>query len=276
MQVIRLLPGTIPLFIPDIPGYGASTPSQTSHDKATVGQAILSALSNLLNQKLGGSAAPYPVILAGHDRGARICHSLAVDAPTYADAFTVLGAALLDIVPTVVQWQGMARPAEAAGFFHWPLLANVELATEIIQAVGGDVFISRMFERWRGQLTPRGLENFARDGAREVYEDSFKRESVIRASNLDYEAGATEDVERQKKDQDAGRKIAVPALVLYSAVGIGKRFDLPATWKEWVADDRYLTAQGVGEGAGHFFAEENPEETVDKFRAWFGTLGVYQ
>jgi pimeloyl-ACP methyl ester carboxylesterase len=276
-QFIRLLPEKIPLFVPDIPGYGASTPSQTSHDKRTVGLATLDALSSLLEKESSTQSKPCPIILAGHDRGARVCHRLAVDADTYADRFTVLGTILMDIVPTLVQWQGMARPAEAMGFFHWPFLSNVELATEMIQAMGGDVFIRSMFQRWRGQLTPRGLDNLTKDGALEVYEASFKQESVIRASNLDYLAGATEDVEEQTKDQVAGRRLAVPTLILYSAAGIGRRFDLPGTWQDWVVPGKdLLVTESIGDGAGHFFAEENPEETVEKTLAWFSRIGVYQ
>jgi pimeloyl-ACP methyl ester carboxylesterase len=273
-QTIRLLPSTVPLFIPDIPGYGASTPSQTAHDKGTIGQAILFALAECLKQK--GLSAPYPIIFTGHDRGGRIVHRLAVDAPTYTEQFDVLGVAMLDIVPTVVQWEGMQRPAEAAGFFHWPFLANVDLATQILMTVGGDVFLQMMFDRWRGALTPKGTENFYADGALDVYKTSFKQESVIRASNLDYEAGAKQDVVQQRKDQAEGRKLTIPSLALYSASGIGKRFDVPGTWKDWVAKESLLTAQGVGEGAGHFFAEENPEETVEKLLAWYRTLGAYQ
>lgn len=263
--------------MPDIPGYGASTPSQTSHDKATVGQAILAALTSLL-EKTTKRARPYSIILAGHDRGARICHRLAVDAASYAGQFTVLGTVLMDIVPTVEQWQGMTRPAEAAGFFHWPFLANVELATEMILAMGGDIFVRRLFQRWQGQLTANGADNLARDGALEVYEAAFRQESVVRASNLDYAAGAREDVEQQVQDQEAGRKLAVPTLVLYSAAGIGRRFDVPRIWQDWVeaGKEELLVAEGIGEGAGHFFPEENPEETVERMRAWFGGIGVYQ
>lgn len=273
-QTIRLLPSTIPLFVPDVPGYGVSTPSQTAHDKGTIGQAILFALAEHLKQK--GLSAPYPVIFTGHDRGGRIVHRLAVDAPTYTDQFAVLAVAMLDIVPTVVQWEGMQNPVEAAGFFHWPFLANVDLATQMLTTIGGDVFIQRMFDRWRGALTPKGLENFYADGALEVYTTSFKQESVIRASNLDYEAGANQDFVQQQKDQSEGRKLAIPTLALYSASGIGKRFDVPGSWKDWVLDEHLLTAQGVGEGAGHFFAEENPEETVEKLMAWYRMLGAYQ
>ncbi|KAL1980954.1 hypothetical protein VTN96DRAFT_3294 [Rasamsonia emersonii] len=274
-HVIRLLPANIPLFVPDIPGYGASTPSQTSHDKATIGAAILDALTSLL-EKTSARSRPYEIVLAGHDRGARICHRLAVDADTYANQFTILGTVLMDIVPTLVQWQGMTRPAEAVGFYHWPFLANVDLATEMIQAMGGDVFVRRLFQRGWGQLSARGAENLAKDGALEVYETSFKQESVVRASNLDYAAGAREDVEQQTKDQEAGRKLAVPTLVLYSAAGIGRRFDVPGVWQDWVVPGKeLLVAEGIGEGAAHFFPEENPEETVEKMQGWFGRIGVY-
>lgn len=269
-QVIKLLPETIPLFVPDIPGYGSSTPSQTLHDKATAGTAILSSLRDLCSSNNGNSKARPHIVLVGHDRGARICHRLAVDAQQHSDAFTIMGTILMDIVPTTVQWQGMANPAEAAGCFHWPLLANVEPATSLIMQVGGDLFIRRLFDRWRGSASARGLENLTSDGAMEVYENSFKQESVVRAACLDYEAGATVDVEAQKKDQDTGQKLDIPTLVLHSA-GLGKRFDMSRTWTEWVAggDNKgLLEVVEIGDGAGHMFPEENPEETVRAMLEW--------
>lgn len=61
------------------------------------------------------------VILIGHDRGARICHRLAVDASMglFPDDLELLGLVMLDIVPTVVQFESFADPAVAAATFHW-------------------------------------------------------------------------------------------------------------------------------------------------------------
>ncbi|KAF4303305.1 putative alpha beta hydrolase [Botryosphaeria dothidea] len=73
-HLLKLLPPHYPLFIPDLPGYGRSTPSQTTHDKLAIGLAILEALSTLLPSQPN----PTPIILVGHDRGARIAHRLAL------------------------------------------------------------------------------------------------------------------------------------------------------------------------------------------------------
>ncbi|WEW61985.1 hypothetical protein PRK78_007485 [Emydomyces testavorans] len=268
-HVIKLLPKTTRLFVPDIPGYGYSSPCESGHDKATVGKAILDSLSCLL----GVSNAPQPqrVILIGHDRGARISHRLTVDAGEYTSSFTILGTVLMDIVPTTVQWQGMSNPAEATRSFHWPFLANVELATQTILQVGGDNFIRQLIERWSGN-NERGKERLAADDAMEMYQRPFRWDSVVRASCQDYEAGATTDVKKQKEDQEKGRKLGVPVLVVHCA-GIGNRFDMDV-WKQWVTDEKLLTIVELGDGVGHFVAEEDPKGTVDAMVDWARKLGV--
>ncbi|EEP78186.1 predicted protein [Uncinocarpus reesii 1704] len=270
--VIKLLPKTTRLFVPDIPGYGHSSPCQSDHSKSTVGRAILDGLSRLINE--AKAAQPQRVILIGHDRGARICHRLTVDAAEYASSLSILGTVLMDIVPTTVQWQGMANPAEARGTFHWAFLANAELATQMILQVGGDVFIRQLMERWMGS-NEEGRRRLEADDAMEMYQRPFRWESVVRSSCLDYEAGATVDVQMQKADQEQGRKIEVPVLVLHCA-GIGRRFDMNV-WAEWVADGKaaeLLTVVELGNGVGHFVAEEDPEGTVGAVVDWMQRLGV--
>ncbi|KAJ9314456.1 hypothetical protein DTO271D3_5194 [Paecilomyces variotii] len=265
-HVIRNLPDDIPLFVPDIPGYGNSTPSKTGHDKATIGKAILDALNKVLQND--PTKPPRRIVLAGHDRGARISHRLSVDAGEFSDKFTIIGTILMDIVPTVVQWHGMENPAEAAGFFHWPFLANVELATSMILKVGGDVFIRSLCERWLGDPTYPGRRSLIQDGAQQAYEETFKRESVIKAACLDYEAAATVDVDRQKYDQEHGRKIQIPTLVLHCSA-LGRRFSMTDTWEEWVAGGKnLLSVMEIGEGAGHSFPEEAPETTAKAMLEW--------
>lgn len=279
--MIRLLPRSVPLFVPDIPGYGLSTPvsgsTSASHTKRVIGRAILSALfKHIYSHQSAVTIKPTPILLVGHDRGARVVHHLLIDIATYSDRFTLVGAGLLDIVPTIVQWEAMSRPTAAAGFFHWPFLANVDLAVEMIQAFGGDKFVQRNFDRWRSTATPSCEQRLSLDGAYEVYQKPFLCDSVIRATCLDYAAGAREDIDEEKSALEAGRKIGVPVLLLYSAVGLGKRFDVPASWKNWVYEsEKRITEKAVGGGAGHFFAEENPEETVGYLIEWFKGLGVF-
>lgn len=210
-----------------------------------------------------------PLIIAGHDRGARVCHRLAVD-NNYAD-LTIKGMILLDIVPTLVQWQTFANPVAASNAFHWPLLANVELATAMIMASGGDEWTRGCLRRWAGK-SEAGSANFEAHDAVEVYAGLFKQESVVRASCDDYRAGAQEDVEEQKEDQAAGKKVSIPTLLVYSDDYIGKRYDMMKVWREWVDDDNLLEEEAIGDGIGHFIAEEAPQKTaaaISKFYAKF-------
>lgn len=96
-----LLPEESPIFVPDVPGYGAS-PSIAQNDKLTVGNIIMSALQTELRRHVSSSSTTdLPVILIGHDRGARVAHRLAVSG---SKGLNILGVCLIDIVPTGVQW----------------------------------------------------------------------------------------------------------------------------------------------------------------------------
>ena len=88
------------LFIPDLPGYGESTKAvaDTSRpfSKRLMGCDLLEAADQL------SGAKDTPLIVVGHDRGARIAYRMALDHPT-----RVVGCAVLDIVPTVHVWHAM-------------------------------------------------------------------------------------------------------------------------------------------------------------------------
>ncbi|EFR03523.1 alpha/beta hydrolase [Nannizzia gypsea CBS 118893] len=277
-HVIKLLPRETRLFVPDIPGYGASSPPKAS-DKRAVGKAILVALETLLevsneNTSTTTDGRPQRIVLVGHDRGARICHRLTVDAADHAPSFTILATALMDIVPTSVQWAALADPAEARNTFHWPLLANVELASAMIGALGADVFVRLLMERWRGSSSA-AISRFEADDAMEVYSRPFRQlESVVRSSCADYEAGGGQDVEEQARDQAEGRRMGVPVLVLHCR-GMGQRFgDVQRAWQAWVEREPLLTVVQTGEGVGHFVAEEDPEATVGAMQRWLAAISL--
>jgi pimeloyl-ACP methyl ester carboxylesterase len=66
------------------------------HDKLTVGSAVLSALKTEV--KRTSSRSPIddiPIIIIGHDRGARVAHRLAVSG---MDGLDIRGVCLIDIV----------------------------------------------------------------------------------------------------------------------------------------------------------------------------------
>ncbi|KAE8447799.1 hypothetical protein EG329_010193 [Mollisiaceae sp. DMI_Dod_QoI] len=255
-HIIPLLPRDTPLFIPDVPGYGRSMPLSGRHDKRTVSNNILNNLHLHLPPTQDGIRTP--IILVGHDRGARLCHRMAVDVSRYN--LNIVGTVFLDIVPTLVQFWSFSNPSSSVGTFHWPFLANAELATNMIKAYGGDNWVKMCIDRWAGK-NEVSLAKLESDNATNVYAQFFKKTSVIRASCDDYRAGADEDVKLQETDQKAGRKINIDVLVLYSGDYLGERYDVQEVWGEWM-DKGNLDTKDIGDGCGHFIAEEKPLETV--------------
>jgi hypothetical protein len=152
------------------------------------------------------------------------------------------------------------NPLVSMGTFHWSFLANVEIATAMIKAQGGDVWARMCLDRWIGR-SPSGLARFKENDAVEVYAESFKRESVIRASCDDYRAGAMEDSSLQEEDQKAGRKVDIDVLCVFSKGYLGARYDVKQVWSEWMGKGM-LEVHGIEGGVGHFVAEEDPEETA--------------
>ncbi|KAF9701635.1 hypothetical protein EKO04_001131 [Ascochyta lentis] len=265
---IPLLPQDAPIFAADLPGYGASAAIE-KHDKLTVGNALLSALQTEVKRTSSNPpVGDIPIILIGHDRGARVSHRLAVSGVA---GFDIRGVCLIDIVPTSTQWQHDASPATAAkqitGYFHWPLLANVDLATRMIGAFGPAQFLEEMTTLWAGK-SDVGLKSFKADDSLKVYGEFFAQPHVLKASCEDYQHGATTDVEREEEDQKAGRKIGVPLFLLYSETYIGGRYSFPDVWRDWVAEGVDIQHHALGGGIGHFGAEEAPEESARVIGKW--------
>jgi hypothetical protein len=149
------------------------------------------------------------------------------------------------------------------GSFHWPFLANVEIATKMIEAQGGDVWTKMCLDRWVGK-SQGGLKRFSENGSVDVYANFFNNASVVRATCDDYRAGAEEDMELQEEDQKVGRKVVVDVLAVFSKDYLGKRYDVRSVWEEWMADGAKgkLDVLAFGGGVGHFITEEAPEEVA--------------
>ena len=255
--LVPMLKDKVSLFVPELPGYGISTPAK-EHSKKVVGGALLEALQKVFGKR--------KVILGGHDRGARICHRLAVDKDDFPD-LQILGTIMLDIVPTSVQWKAFAKPAIACGYFHWPLLANVELATEMICAYGGGKWARGANIRLGGP-DDVGKQRIAADGALDVYEELFDSRDTIYYSCKDYEAGSAPESKAQEEDQKKDKKIEVPTLVMFSKARLGATQDVAVVWKDWVKSGVPYEGIGVGDGRGHYLPEEAYEvvsEAMFKF-----------
>ncbi|KAF2626991.1 alpha/beta-hydrolase [Macroventuria anomochaeta] len=278
-HIIPLLPH--PLFIPDLPGYGNSSAPE-KHDKVSVGLLILAALRELIDSfnkysdsSHARSPEVLPIVLIGHDRGARVAHHLHLYSPNAPIlGFTVKGLALLDIVPTHSQWAIGDEAEKATGWFHWSFLANPSIAVPMIQAYGGGKWAGDMIERWAG-TNASAREKMKEGDALAVYSSFFNHPEVIEATTRDYEAGATTDVEFEKKAIEEGRRIVVPLLLAYSAGFLPKRAKKPIleVWSQpWSEGAHLITEWPIGDGVGHFVPEEAPEETAQALGKWLQTL----
>ncbi|KIW53340.1 hypothetical protein PV05_08922 [Exophiala xenobiotica] len=298
-RVVPALKDRVSLFVPELPGYGISTPikDKDANTKRSVGGALLEALSSAFetntntntsstaSSTAAAAAAPRKVILGGHDRGARICHRLAVDFlhPSEASSvsiysklnLTVIGTVLLDIIPTLEQWRAFADPAICQGYFHWPLLANADVAVDMISAYGGAKWCRAAHLRIGGP-NPSSIARICADNALDVYAELFDAPDTLYYTALDYAAGAAPEANEQEDDQKADRKVAVPILVMFSTARLGARIDVQGIWRGWVAEG-ILTAQdyegyGVGEGYGHYLPEEAYEIVCPKIEEFIKTV----
>ncbi|KAI5205287.1 alpha/beta hydrolase [Aureobasidium subglaciale] len=236
-----------------LPGYGLSTRPKKD-GIATVGAALLEASNDLFPNR--------PIILAGHDRGARVCHRLAVlnahppqDESAKLHSYKLLGTVCLDIVPTLVQWQAFAKPVASTTYFHWPLLAS-PLGPHMVEAFGGAKWTHMGLDRICGDNI-EGRKAMQSDQAWEVYESLHSKRETIEGSCADYASGCFDEPPLQEADQREGRKVEVPILVMWSQAKLAKMHnDVGAIWKDWVKDASLLTARSVGDGVGHYLPEE--------------------
>ena len=132
----------------------------------------------------------------------------------------------------------------------------------MIKAFGGGNFCRMLMQAGAG-ANADGAKNLFANGSLDVYASHFEKESVIEATAKDYEAAAKNDYTAQVEDQEAGRKIDVPTLVLYSTGNLGVMADVPTVWKKWVKEGTKLEVQGIENGYGHFFLEEAPDLSCD-------------
>jgi len=179
----------------------------------------------------------------------------------------------MDIVPTKVQWEAFSNPRAGAAYFHWPFLANIDLATQMIDAYGGDKWCRDLLIRGQGSSV-EGQTSFAASGAHDVYAANFAKRDAILGSCEDYQCGSALEVDEQAEDMERGRKINVPTLVIFSEKYLGRMHDVARVWQDWVAEGVPYQARAIGGGKGHYLPEEDPEQIGDLVLQWVKTGSI--
>ena len=230
---------------PDLRGYGWSAAPHGDGGKALytkrgMGEDIVAAMQALGHIRFG---------VISHDRGARVAYRLALDHPGRVERL-----ALLDILPTVSMWEGM-NAARAMQVYHWTFLAQPEPIPENLLKADPVGWLDRTIASWS---RAKNLDLFDPLAMRS-YAESFSDPSRTHAACEDYRAGASTDIEHDKADLAANRRILCPTLVLWGEAGIPAKGASPLEiWRETFAPQ----AEGQAIASGHFLPEENPQDTL--------------
>ena len=234
---------------PDLRGYGDSSkpPALTDHEQQSK-RAMARDMLEVM-EVLG-----YPrFALAGHDRGARVAHRLAVDHPRAVERLAVL-----DISPTRKMYAGTDKEF-ATRYYHWFFLIQPYDLPERLIGADPVYYLRRKIGSWGGGLSyfdPRALAE---------YERCFADPATIHSSCEDYRAAASIDLVHDDEDLAEGRRVECPMLALWGERGVVHRLFRPLDdWREVAADVR-----GRALPASHFLAEEAPEATGSEMLAFF-------
>lgn len=233
----------------DLRGYGDSSKPAGDADHANYSKRTMAADVLAVMHSLGFQTFR---VLA-HDRGARVAHRLALDHPQAVERL-----ALLDIAPTLAMYEQTSE-AFARAYWHWFFLIQpAPMPERLIESDPAAYVRDVMGKRSAGlaPFDPRALAEYQR---------CLALPGAAHGLCEDYRAAATIDLEHDRVDRDAGRRLGMPLLVLWGEQGvIGKCFDPLAEWRR-VADD----VAGQALACGHYIAEEAPEVLLEHVLPFF-------
>lgn len=188
-----------------------------------------------------------------HDRGARVAHRLALDHPKAVQRMM-----LLDIAPTLAMYENTSQ-AFATAYWHWFFLIQPPpLPEALIESDPVRYIHSVMGKRHAGlgAFAPEAMAEYAR---------CIQIPGTARGICEDYRASASIDLEHDRQDMVAGKKLGLPLRVLWAEHGaVGQNFDVRRLWNACATD-----VGGEILPCGHYIAEELPSELLAQTQQFF-------
>lgn len=232
---------------PDLRGYGDSSkpPSTADHypySKRAMGVDMIDVMSYF-----GYS----DFFLAGHDRGARVAHRMALDYPERINRICVM-----DIVPTLHMFRTTDQQF-STGYYHWFFLIQPDGLPEHLIGSDPAYYLREKLKRWSAPGA-----TFANEAVAE-YLRCFCQPESIHASCEDYRAAAGVDLTHD--EDDLKRKISCPLLVLWGEKGfVNNQYDVPEVWSRYAEqiETRALDC-------GHFLPEEAADAVSEELLRFF-------
>ncbi len=233
---------------PDLPGYGGARPHLAADAEAGTGRAMSARLLEAM------TALGFPRFgVAGHDRGGRVAHRMAREAPARVERL-----ALLDIVPMPAQVEPADMAASLATYRMFWFAQTHPKPEALFPTVPGD---------WLAGALPgdEGRAVFHPDAVAD-YVATIADAEAMAALDAAYRRAAELDASLDRMDHAGERRVACPTLVLWAARGsIGGWYDPVSLWREHVTG----ALDGCAVEAGHFLAEEQPALVADLLGDFF-------
>lgn len=189
-----------------------------------------------------------------HDRGARVAHRLALDHPQAVKRLITL-----DIAPTLAMY-AQTDEAFAKAYWHWFFLIRPAPLPETLIEADPQLYLRSVMGARSAGMRPFTEQAFAE------YLRCMQLPGAAHGVCEDYRASAGIDLEHDRADLQAGRRLSMPLLALWGADGtVGRCFDPLREWHQ-VADD----VRGKALPSGHYIAEEVPQLLFDEVLAFLG------
>jgi len=248
-RIAAQLASRFTLVMPDLRGYGDSARPGSGPDHAAYSKRALARDVGGLMRSLGFES----FLVCGHDRGGRVAHRLALDAPQMVRQMV-----LLDISPTRTMYE-RTNMQFASLYYHWFFLIQPEPLPERLIGADPVFYLHKKIGGFGSQrldiFDPRALAE---------YERCFTLPGAVHSMCEDYRASASIDLEHDRAD--AAQKIACPLHVLWGERGVVHRLFTPISdWQEKCS----LPVTGRPLPSGHYIAEECPDILADELRTFF-------
>jgi len=216
-------------------GIPASTDDHFSYSKRAMAKELVEVMD-----KLG-----FPTFtLIGHDRGGRVSYRMALDHPKNVERLAVF-----DVIPIFEAWnRSDARFART--YWPWILFSQKQPLPESYLLGAPEAVFHNPFGQ--GLFGPEVLAEYV-----STYRDPARVHGICE----EYRAAATIDVEHDRADKESSKQIECPMLHLWAEGGpldtfYAKEGGPMGIWRQWAPH-----AEGQVMKGGHFFPEENPDDT---------------
>ena len=247
-KVAPTLAGHFTVIAADLRGYGDSDKPQGAADHSNYSKRRM-ALDQVELMRSHGFTS-FAVI--GHDRGGRVAARMAIDHP---DVVTQL--VTLDVAPTVAMYEQTSFEF-ARAYWHWFFLVRPAPFPETLIRADPDLYLKQTMG-----ARSAGLRPFT-SGAYAAYLRCLSDPATAHGICEDYRASISLDLEHDRADLAAGKRIVCPFLALWGADGaVGKCFDPLAEWRHWSAG-----VSGEALPCGHYIAEDVPGLLLERVLAF--------